>query len=129
MIGAHYDHLGRGEFGSLAPDRRGEIHNGADDNASGAAGLLELARAFAAAAASAPQPRAGGLLRRGGRAWSARASTWPIRRVPLANTVAMVNLDMIGRLRSGTLFIFGTETSPDFPEARAARRRCRRAWA
>jgi len=48
VIGAHYDHLGRGEFGSLAPARRGEVHNGADDNASGTAGLLELARAFAA---------------------------------------------------------------------------------
>jgi len=53
VVGAHYDHLGRGEFGSLAPDRRGEIHNGADDNASGAAGLLELARAFA----GQPRPR------------------------------------------------------------------------
>ena len=43
VIGAHYDHLGRGSEGSLAP-REGEIHHGADDNASGIAGLLELAR-------------------------------------------------------------------------------------
>ena len=43
VIGAHYDHLGRGGEGSLAP-REGEIHHGADDNASGTAGLLELAR-------------------------------------------------------------------------------------
>src|ERR1041385_8107970 len=46
VIGAHYDHLGRGGEGSLAP-REGEIHHGADDNASGVAGMLELARIFA----------------------------------------------------------------------------------
>src|SRR5207253_1662118 len=47
VIGAHYDHLGLGGEGSLAP-REGEIHHGADDNASGVAGLLELARMFSA---------------------------------------------------------------------------------
>src|SRR5205807_8915787 len=47
VIGAHYDHLGRGGEGSLAP-REGEIHHGADDNASGTAGTLELARIFSA---------------------------------------------------------------------------------
>src|SRR6185295_86691 len=45
VMGAHYDHLGRGGEGSLAP-REGEIHHGADDNASGVAGMLELARFF-----------------------------------------------------------------------------------
>jgi hypothetical protein len=115
VIGAHYDHLGRGEFGSLAPDRRGEIHNGADDNASGAAGLLELARAFAAQ----PRPRRSLVLaafsgEEAGLVGSREYVAEPP--IPIANTVAMVNLDMIGRLRSGTLFIFGTETSPDFPK-------------
>src|SRR4029077_14066295 len=47
ILGAHYDHLGRGGEGSLAP-REGDIHHGADDNASGVAGLLELARTFSA---------------------------------------------------------------------------------
>ncbi|HEV7842570.1 MAG TPA: M28 family peptidase, partial [Pyrinomonadaceae bacterium] len=47
VIGAHYDHLGRGGEGSLAP-REGDIHHGADDNASGVAGVLELARFFRA---------------------------------------------------------------------------------
>jgi hypothetical protein len=114
VIGAHYDHLGRGEFGSLAPDRRGEVHNGADDNASGTAGLLELARAFA----QQPRPRRTLLLvafsgEEAGLVGSREYVADP--RVPLASTVAMVNLDMIGRLRSNTLFVFGTETSPDFP--------------
>jgi len=115
VIGAHYDHLGRGEFGSLAPDRRGEVHNGADDNASGAAGLLELARAFA----QQPRPRRSLVLvafsgEEAGLVGSREYVADP--RVPIANSVAMVNLDMIGRLRSGALFVFGTETSPDFPK-------------
>ena len=47
IIGAHYDHLGYGDFDSLAPSQIGQIHPGADDNASGTAGVLELARIFA----------------------------------------------------------------------------------
>src|SRR4030095_15892159 len=47
IIGAHYDHLGRGGEGSLAP-RSGEINHGADDNSSGTAGVLELARVLVA---------------------------------------------------------------------------------
>jgi aminopeptidase YwaD len=121
VIGAHYDHLGRGPLGSLAPDRSGEIHNGADDNASGAAGLLELARAFAAA----PAPRrtlvlvafAGEEL---GLAGSRAFATDPPLPVEIA---AMLNLDMIGRLRDGRLSVFGSETSAGFPKLleRAAR--------
>ena len=44
VLGAHYDHLGLGGFGSLDPDSTGKVHNGADDNASGVAGLIELGR-------------------------------------------------------------------------------------
>jgi Zn-dependent M28 family amino/carboxypeptidase len=47
IIGAHYDHLGLGDQSSLAPSQIGEVHHGADDNASGTAGLIELARLFA----------------------------------------------------------------------------------
>src|SRR5271165_3690219 len=47
IVGAHYDHLGRGDSNSLAPSQIGQIHPGADDNASGTAGVLELARLFA----------------------------------------------------------------------------------
>ena len=45
IVGAHYDHLGLGGFGSLDPDSTGKVHNGADDNASGAAMLIEIAQA------------------------------------------------------------------------------------
>jgi hypothetical protein len=114
LVGAHYDHLGRGEFGSLAPDRRGEVHNGADDNASGAAGLLALARAFA----GEPPGRRTLILaaftaEEAGLVGSAEYVRNPT--VPIADTVAMINLDMIGRMRDEKLIAFGIETSPRFP--------------
>lgn len=110
VIGAHYDHLGHGAFGSLAPESRGEVHNGADDNASGAAGLLELARAFAAG----PRPRRSLVLvaftaEEAGLVGSARY----VEEAP-AGTVAMINLDMIGRLGPGGVTVFGAESSPGF---------------
>jgi hypothetical protein len=114
VVGAHYDHLGLGAFGSLAPERRGEIHNGADDNASGAAGLLELARAFAAQ----PRPRRTLVLA----AFSGEEAGLVGSRhfvenppVPVQDTVAMLNLDMVGRLREGRLTVLGTGSSPGFP--------------
>jgi hypothetical protein len=114
VIGAHYDHLGRGDFGSLAPDRRGQIHNGADDNASGSAGLLELARAFAGAkprrtlVLAAFSGEEAGLV--GSRAYVEHPP------IPIADTVAMLNLDMVGRLREGRLLVMGTESSPGFAD-------------
>jgi len=113
VVGAHLDHLGRGEFGTLAPDAQGQIHNGADDNASGITGLLAVARALAA----------GPPLRRSvlfaafsgeemGLLGSAHYVEHPVR--PLADTVAMLNLDMVGRLSEGRLTVFGAETSPAF---------------
>jgi hypothetical protein len=114
VVGAHYDHLGLGGYGSLSPDRRGEIHNGADDNASGAAGLLELARAFA----SEPPGRRTLVLaafagEETGLLGSGEYADSPA--VPIGDTVAMLNLDMIGRLRNGELTVFGTGSSPTFP--------------
>ena len=55
VIGAQYDHLGLGGRHSLAPDAAGQIHNGADDNASGTAALLEMARAIGLAASKPPR--------------------------------------------------------------------------
>jgi hypothetical protein len=107
VIGAHYDHLGRGGMGSLAPGEAA-IHNGADDNASGVAGVLALAEWFAAH----PQPRtlifasfgAEELGNIGSGAW-VKNPPWP-----LESTVAMLNLDMVGRLRE-KLDVQGTGTS------------------
>jgi aminopeptidase YwaD len=113
IIGAHYDHLGRGGEGSLA-QRSGEIHHGADDNASGTAGLIELARIF-----SAQQPK----LKRtiifiafGGEEEGLLGSSYYVDHpvMPLANTVAMINMDMIGRMKDRKLVIGGVGTATEW---------------
>lgn len=99
VLGGHYDHVGLGGRFSSTPERTGEVHNGADDNASGIAALIEIARAAAAERARFPRTLvfvafAGeerGLL------GSKHYTDHPV--VPLADTVAMINLDMIGRAR------------------------------
>jgi hypothetical protein len=115
VIGAHLDHLGRGEYGSLAPDRRGEVHNGADDNASGTAGLLAVARALAA---GSPTRRSVVLVaftaEEVGLAGSAHYVAHP--EVAIADTVAMLNLDMIGRLEGAPITVFGAESGSGFED-------------
>ncbi|MFQ5880902.1 MAG: M28 family peptidase [Candidatus Methylomirabilales bacterium] len=115
VIGAHYDHLGLGGEYSLAPSRYGEVHLGADDNASGTAGLILLARAFAKqggarrtlifAAFSAEEM---------GIVGSSHYASHPI--IPFQKTVAMINLDMIGRLKKETLYVFGVKTGQEFAD-------------
>lgn len=111
VVGAHYDHLGLGGSHSLAPEARGEIHNGADDNASGTAALLELARLVSASRGRFPRTTvfvafAGEEL---GLLGSAHYVEQPT--VPLERTVAMVNLDMVGR-PEGRILLTGTEAAP-----------------
>jgi hypothetical protein len=114
VVGAHYDHLGFGQFDTLTPDRRGEVHNGADDNASGTAALVALARAFA----RGPQPKrdlvfVGFTAEEVGLVGSDRYAEDPVR--PLEDTVAMLNLDMVGRLLADRVTVYGVETSPAWP--------------
>lgn len=112
VIGAHYDHLGLGGPESLAQNPHGAVHYGADDNASGTAALLELARVMAADSKRARRSvvfiafaaEEMGLL------GSAAYVKNPV--VPIASTVAMLNMDMVGRLRNGSLFVGGVGTSP-----------------
>jgi hypothetical protein len=114
VIGAHYDHLGMGGPTSLAQDRRAAVHPGADDNASGTTGVIELARRLAAG----PRPRRSILfLAFSGEELGLLGSTHYVRHplVPLARTVAMLNMDMIGRLRDDRLAVIGTGTSPEWP--------------
>jgi Zn-dependent M28 family amino/carboxypeptidase len=111
VIGAHYDHLGRGGEGSLAP-REGDIHHGADDNASGTAGLLELARIFASS--DSPRPRRTIIfIAFSGEEEGLLGSNYyvnnPLR--PLENTVAMINMDMIGRMKNNKLIVGGVGTA------------------
>ena len=109
VIGAHYDHLGRGGETSLAPDQIGQIHHGADDNASGVAVVMTLARAFAAAGGA---PRTLVFAAFSGEELGLLGSAEYVRRpaVPLDRTVLMVNLDMVGRLREGRLYIGGIDS-------------------
>lgn len=113
VIGAHYDHLGMGGEGSLKPDTVA-IHHGADDNASGTSGLLELAQAFASSRSSLKRSivfiafsgEEEGLL------GSGYYVNHPIR--PLEKTVTMLNMDMIGRLKAKGLIVSGVGTSQGF---------------
>jgi Tol biopolymer transport system component len=112
IIGAHYDHLGYGGegSGSLEPSKY-EIHNGADDNASGTAAMIEIARHLASIK---------GLLHRDivfigfsgeemGLLGSAHYTRVPS--LPIDEAITMVNLDMVGRLKNGKLTVQGTGTS------------------
>jgi hypothetical protein len=115
VVGAHYDHVGLGGQGSLAPGSK-EVHNGADDNASGTVTLLEVARRLAG--------RKTKLSRRIvfiaftaeelGLIGSAKYVAQPI--FPLDKTVAMYNMDMVGRLTDNKLTIFGVGTSPNYKD-------------
>ena len=111
LVGAHYDHIGRGAVGSLADkDEQGEIHNGADDNASGTAVVLRLAEMLAKR-----ETRRRGIVfafwsgEELGLVGSSRFAANPA--VPLADIAAYVNFDMVGRLRDNQLIVQGVGSS------------------
>ena len=114
VIGAHYDHLGRGGHDGSVARNPNDIHYGADDNASGTAGLLEVARILTAQQRQlrrsivlmAFSAEESGLI--GSKAWTSN----PL--LPLADNVAMLNMDMIGRLKDNKLSLGGVGTSPEF---------------
>jgi len=113
VIGAHYDHLGYGGFGSRKAGST-EIHNGADDNASGTAAMLELARNFAGRATK-PARRIvfiGFSAEERGLLGSNHYVNHPL--FPLEDTVAMLNFDMIGNLRENRLELHGTSSGKEF---------------
>lgn len=113
VVGAHYDHLGRGEAGgSLAFGNR-DIHNGADDNASGTALVMELARRLAHR--TDPLPRRVVFMAFSGEERGLLGSKHYVDHplFPLSDTVAMINFDMVGRLNEkAELTIFGAGTVP-----------------
>ena len=118
VIGAHYDHLGYGGRGSLAAAHGQSapkaVHNGADDNASGTAALLEIARRLAANRDKLKRRivfiaftgEESGLL------GSAHYVNNPL--VPIDKTVAMLNFDMVGRMTDHQLVVFGTGSASEF---------------
>jgi aminopeptidase YwaD len=115
VIGAHYDHLGRGGEGSGSLEaREGLIHHGADDNASGVAGVLELARLLST---QNPKPRRTIVFMAfSGEEEGLIGSNYYVNHpiVPLANTVAMINMDMIGRLKDKKLIVGGIGTAQEW---------------
>jgi hypothetical protein len=109
VIGAHYDHLGYGGYGSRRPGEHA-IHNGADDNASGTAAMMELARRFAGRSEK-PARRIVFIAfsaEERGLIGSAYYVANPL--FPLADTVAMLNFDMIGNLRGDELVVHGSKS-------------------
>lgn len=113
IVGAHYDHLGHGGFGALDPDSAGAVHNGADDNASGTAALFHIA---AQLAANPPARTVVFIAFDGeelGLIGSGHYTKNPI--YPLSGTLAMINLDMVGRLNNNRLIVYGTGTAREFP--------------
>lgn len=118
VIGAHYDHIGDGSFGSMSPARRGEIHPGADDNASGTSGLLLTARTLAKAYAELPSgadARSIIFLAFTAEEMGLIGSAHYVRNpsVPLGSISFMLNMDMIGRLSGDRFEIGGANTGVD----------------
>lgn len=114
VIGAHYDHVGLGGYGSRKPALR-QIHNGADDNASGTAALLELARRFAESEAKPARRLV--FIAFSGEERGLLGSNYYVAHplFPLEETVAMINFDMVGRLRENKLSVYGLGTAEEFP--------------
>ncbi len=117
VIGAHYDHLGHGGPGSLTPDSN-EPHYGADDNASGTAALLESARILSDQRAALKRDiifvaftgEEDGLL------GSTEMTRNPLPGVAPAGLVAMLNMDMVGRLRNNRVSVLGAESAEEWEE-------------
>ena len=114
VIGAHYDHLGYGGEGSGSLSATTGIHHGADDNASGVAGLLELARLLATQ--NPKSRRTIVFIAFSGEEEGLIGSSYYVNHpiVPLANTVAMINMDMIGRLKERKLIVGGVGTASEW---------------
>jgi hypothetical protein len=118
ILGAHFDHLGRSTTGALDPDRGSEIRNGADDNASGTAAVLELARHFA----RNPARRSILVILFSGEELGLLGSQHFVSNAPLPldSVQAMLNFDMVGRLRNDRLIVYGVATATEWPDLIAA---------
>jgi hypothetical protein len=114
VIGAHYDHLGRGGQGSLAVNSS-DVHHGADDNASGTAAILELARYFAKEKIN---KRTLIFVAFSGEEEGLIGSKYYVNNpvFPLEKTVAMINLDMVGRMKDDKLTVGGMGTATEWNE-------------
>ena len=113
VVGAHFDHLGRTSGSSLDADAGEAIRNGADDNASGTAAVLELARLLA----RAPTRRSVLFVNFSGEELGVLGSQHFVEHapVPLDSVQAMLNFDMVGRLRDSKVIVYGVATAEELP--------------
>jgi Zn-dependent M28 family amino/carboxypeptidase len=120
VIGAHYDHLGYGIEGSLYRGETKEIHNGADDNASGTAALIEIARLLKGSSYTGSNYL---FIAFSGEEMGLLGSNFLVKHLPLAKEQInyMLNMDMVGRIKpdEAVLLINGVGTSPEWKTAMA----------
>ena len=109
LIGAHYDHLGRSAFNAMDPSAGDAIRPGADDNASGTAAVMELARLFA----NHPTRRSIMVLNFSGEELGDLGSAYFVAHspIPLDSAEIYINFDMVGRLRDDKLIVLGAATA------------------
>ena len=111
VLGAHFDHLGRSSLGALDPDDKNAIHNGADDNASGTAAVIELARLLHAK----PAKRSVIVVTFSGEELGLLGSEYFVQHlpVPIEKVRAMLNFDMVGRMQDDRVIVYGALTAQE----------------
>jgi hypothetical protein len=114
ILGAHFDHLGRSTMGALDPESPNAIHNGADDNASGTAAVIELARLLR----RNPPKRSVIVVAFSGEELGLLGSQYFVDHlpVPLGKVRAMLNFDMVGRMRDDRMIVYGVATAQEMPD-------------
>jgi hypothetical protein len=114
ILGAHFDHLGRSIMGALDPETPNAIHNGADDNASGTAAVIELGRLLR----RNPPKRSVIVVTFSGEELGLLGSQYFVDHlpVPLEKVRAMLNFDMVGRLTDDRLIVYGVATAQELPD-------------
>ena len=114
VIGAHYDHLGLGYVSSMTPDKAGQVHNGADDNASGTSGLIEIAEKLSLG--KAELKRSVLFVAFAGEELGLLGSSYFVNNPPVKkeSMTAMINMDMVGRVRENHLTVGGIGTAKVF---------------
>ncbi len=114
VIGAHYDHVGMGGFGSLAPGTIA-VHNGADDNASGTATMLACGERLKQRLAGVASHRTILFIAFTGEERGLLGSRHYVKHpaLPIETTAAMINLDMVGRLKDNELTVYGTGSAAE----------------
>jgi aminopeptidase YwaD len=113
VIGAHFDHLGTSIEGAMDPEAKDAVRRGADDNASGTAAVLELARLLAAA----PTRRSIIFANFSGEEEGLLGSAYFVEHspVPIDSIDTMLNFDMVGRLKNDKLIVYGVATAKELP--------------